>query len=75
MTDLTSGQLVAEYMGREGGWIIHRPDGDILIPITVLDVKAAYGRVRLLCQVANTNQSTWIDTAAIDLLRKETDND
>ena len=70
MTD-SAKSLLDEYLHREGGWVIHHSSQTVEIPIKVLDVKLAYGRIRVFCQVAHTNQAIWLDTSSVKLLRKE----
>ena len=71
MPDMSARQLMKEYSGRKGVWVIHRADVTIGVPIQVVDVKVTYGQIRLLCEVAGTTQTLWLGTSSVKLDQEE----
>ena len=74
MPEPTARELIQSYIAKKGAWIIYRPDGTVGIPIQVVDVKVAYGDIRLLCNIMGTNQSTWLSTSSVRLNEKENED-
>lgn len=60
-----------DYVNKTAHWVIQRPEGAVYIPITIIDAKEAFGRIRVLADVAGTGQQTWLDTQSVHF-EKET---